>query len=490
MSTLLGVSFLAGDRLPPEVSGNGFGNDANAQPSSAFLIEAYAKQASAAAEEAIASDDFLARYAPCAADLLEQDEPACAAEFIARFGAQAYRRPLTDDEVAELLELQALVRVDGDFRSSLAAVIEAAVQTPDFLYRIELGADGESSPRRPSDFEMASRLSYMLLGGPPDEQLWAAAEAQQLGSADQVRAQAIRLLDSPRVRDVVRHFFQNYLPIGGLSDVARDTSLFPTFTPSIGTLMQEETLRFLEHQVFEEGGTWDSALTAPYTFVNEQLAAFYGIDGVSGDAFQKVALDTSKRLGLLTQGALLTGTTVTNITNPVRRGGFLLNHVLCSEVPLPPEELLAQVKPPEPYSGKTGRERYTAHSAQEACAGCHALLDPPGFALENFDAVGLWRDTEGGETIDASGSIPQLSQPFDGPVQLVEQIAASSETYKCFAKHWQQFAYGREVTAADKCASSQLTTAFANSGHDIKQLLVELTQTDAFLTLPDQEPLQ
>lgn len=334
---------------------------------------------------------------------------------------------------------------------------------------------------------MASRLSYLLLGGPPDEQLWLAASAAELGTAESVRLQATRLLDSPEVRSVIRHFFQNYLPIGGLSDITRDPLLFPAFSSEIGTLMQEETLRFLEHQVFEEGGTWDSVLTAPYTFVNEQLAAFYGIDGVVGEEFQKVPVDTTKRIGLLTQGAVLAGTTVTNITNPVRRGGFILDHLLCVHVPLPPQELLAQVKPPEPYTGKTGRERYTAHSAQEACAGCHALLDPPGFALENFDAVGMWRDTENDVLIDASGSLPQLAEPFDGPVQLIQRLAAAPETYACFAKHWQEFAYGREVTGEDKCTTHQLRTAFSDSGHDIKQLLVALTQTDTFLTLPNQE---
>lgn len=483
VSSLLGVDAHAGDQLPAELVGNGFGNDANAQPTSAFLVEQYARLASAMASAALSSGEALSRYSSCTLPIAEADEASCASEFVERFATSAYRRPLDDAEVDELLELQAAARGEMEFEASLGLVMEALLQSPDFLYRVEHGAIDDVGALRPTDFEMASRLSYLFTAGPPDSELQQSANDGLLRTNDQVRQQAERLVKTPEARSVVAYFFDNYLPINGLTDLSRDRELFPSFSPEIGALMHEETQRFLEHVVFDGDGTWDAALTAPFTFVNAKLAAFYGLAGVEGDEFQRVELDPGKRLGLLTQGALLTGTTVSNVTNPVRRGGYLLSHLLCVDVPRPPPELLARVKPPEPYSGKTGRERYTAHSAEEACAGCHAILDPPGFALENFDAVGLWRDQEGGETIDASGELAYFPEAFDGPVELVEQIAASEATYMCFAKNWQTFAYGRELADADLCNQEQLTQSFTQSKHNVAQLLVDLTQTDGFLYL-------
>ncbi len=488
MQKLVGTesSARAGDGLPAELLGNGFGNDAAAQPSSAFLIEQYASIAERIAGEAMDSAEFANRYAPCLQDVTAETEAACADQFVRSFGASAFRRPLADEEVSELLAIQEVARGEGDFSRSIALAMQTMLQSPDFLYRVELGEVGADGYRRPTNHEMATRLSYLFRGGPPDEALLAAANAGELSSAEGVRAQAERLIETPEAREVVGHFFESYLPIGTLTDLTRDAELFPTFSGQIGKLMHDETMMFLDRAVFEEDGNWEAILTAPYTYMNETLAKFYGVEGVTGEEFRRVDIDdTTKRLGLLTQGALLTGTTITNVTNPVRRGGFLLNHVLCMDVPLPSAEVFAMVKIPDPYSGDTGRERYEAHSKQAVCAGCHALLDPMGFALENFDAVGLWRDQENGVTIDATGSVGALPEPFDGPVELVRQIAASPKTHACFARNWQTYAYGREITVADKCSTDQLEEAFAATNHNVKQLLINLTQTDAFLYLPE-----
>src|SRR5262249_41118947 len=152
--------------------------------------------------------------------------------------------------------------------------------------------------------------------------------------------------------------------------------------------------QFLEYEIFEGPGSWPSALTAPYTFVNGPLAQFYGIPGVQGDAFRKVPLDTTKRLGLLTQAGVLAGTIHSNTTNPVVRGSFIVQRMMCNKIPLPTGDIAAKVKPPDPNSGKTARERFTKHSDDPVCSGCHQYMDPVGLALENYDPVGLWRDTE------------------------------------------------------------------------------------------------
>lgn len=486
MFALLGDDSEPGRNLPAELLGNGFGNDADNQPSSAFLIEQYATLASELAAK-IATPEVAARYDSCILDSAT-DESACASNFIARFVEAAFRRPIAVAELDELNALQQALRVQSDFVSSLTGVVEAILQSPDFLYRVEFGEGLATGVRQLSGHEMANRLSYFFWGAPPDAELRQAANSGGLGTPEGVRAQAERLLDDPKARRVVEFFFDSFLPINNLTDQTRDKALFPTFSAQIGKLQRQEVQQFLMHELFENQGSWDSVLTAPYTFVNEELASFYGIAGVQGEQFVKVDLDTTKRLGLLTQSGILTGTTVTNTTNPVRRGGFLLSHVLCIEVPLPSEELAASITPPEPYSGSTGRQRFSAHSQSEQCAGCHALLDPPGFALENYDAVGLWRDQENGITIDASGDLPGVGA-FSGPVELVQKIATNPNTHACFAQQWQKFGYGRTLDAGDACNREQLTTAFEQSGHNVKALLLALTQTDGFRFLNAEEQL-
>src|SRR5690606_6275988 len=227
----------------------------------------------------------------------------------------AYRRPLQSEELDGLLELQTELRTDGELTASVVGVVEAILQSPDFLYRIEFGGDVVNGVRRLTGHEMASRLSYFFWGAPPDDLLLEAAANGELDTQDGVRAQAERLLDDPRARRVIEFFFDSYLPIANLTDQARDTELFPTFSPRIGDLQRRETHEFLMKEIFENDGSWRSILTAPYTFVNEELANFYGIPGVQGDEFVKVDLDTRQRLGLLTHASVLTGTTVTNTTN-------------------------------------------------------------------------------------------------------------------------------------------------------------------------------
>lgn len=479
LAALLGDATNSGQRLPAEVLGNGFANDADAQPTSPFLVEQYAAVAHDVAAAALTDPNVVATYDGCVAQD-PVDENACARSFVAAFAELAYRRPLIEAELTELLSLQQALRSSGDFVSSITGVVEAVLQSPDFLYRIERGEEVATGLRKPTGYEMATRLSYFLWGAPPDDELREAAKAGQLQSSDAVLAQATRLLDDERARRQVSFFFDSYLPINALSDQTRDAALFPAFGPRIGSLMHEETTRFLHDAIFETSGTWNDILTAPYSFMNEELAEYYGIEGVVGAAFQKVDVDATRRPGLLTHGSIMTGTTVTNVTNPVRRGGFILHNLLCTEVPLPPAELADKVKPPEPYSAPTGRDRYSAHSRDPLCAGCHAILDPPGFALENFDAVGQWRDQENAVTIDASGELSLLGA-FNGPAEFVHQLAQNERTHQCFVHQWLTFAYGRSLDSGDTCNEQKVVSTFANSGHQVRQLLIDVTQSDGFL---------
>jgi hypothetical protein len=333
---------------------------------------------------------------------------------------------------------------------------------------------------------MATRLSYMYWGTQPDAELVAAARAGSLHGRDVVRAEAERLLGDDRARRVLRYFFERHLPLLGLSDLGRDPQDHPTFTPNIAALMREETLGFLEHEIFELDESWEHVLSTPSVYVNDALAAYYGIEGPSDSRFVPVATDfaTSHRRGLLTQGAILTGTTYGNSTSPVARSMFVHTRLLCQEVP-PDPGLVPSAVPPEAVNGPTTRDRLEALiQSDPVCAACHSLVDPVGFAFENYDAVGLWRDQENGVTIDASGEHTLLGA-FNGPEELIARIAEHPGTYECLTRWLAEFSYGRELRDTDaRPLLDQLVAEFEFADHRVSALLVALAQTDDFLYLP------
>ncbi len=467
-----------------------FGNDAELLSVSSELASKYNTVAADIAARATATPVALAKLNACAGGATPDD--ACAKTVIAAIVSKAYHRAVPATEVDSFFGLFTAVKAKATFASGIAAVIEDVLQAPELLYRIELGAPAADHPevRRPTADEMAARLSFLFWGTIPDDALRMAAMKGDLGTAAGVAAQAQRLVDAPQARPVVRFFFDNLLPISGLTNLARDKTKFPVYTQPFAAALREETQQFLEHQIFDADspGTWASALTAPYTYVNDQLATFYGMPGVTGAEFRKVNLpDPTKRLGLLTQSGILTGTITSNESNPVLRGSFIINKMLCMNIALPTDPaILAQVKVPEGVSGPTARDRFTKHRAQAVCAGCHSILDPVGFALENYDPIGQWRDKENDVMIDASGNVPG-GAPINGPVELVKALAATDAARDCFAQHWQEFGYGKTLGETDACTKDALGNAFKASGGNIKQLLVALTQTDSFLYLPAKD---
>lgn len=499
---LLGDTTNPGNQLPAETTGGTqYGNDANAQNVASVLAEQYGAVADDIASRALADVTSDPRF-QCMTTVTADTETTCAQSIIESFGADAYRRPLEAADVDNLVALQAELRANGTFEESIHGLVEAILQSPDFLYRVETGVeDPGTGLRRPTGREMANRLSYFLWGSMPDDTLAAAADAGELDTPEGVRLHAARMVDDlDRARPVLRYFFDHLLPTNTVTELARDPAQYPTYSNAIGALMVRETREFLEHEIYEGSGTYTGVLTAPYVMVNEELADYYGIPGVVGEEFRRVEVDpeTHQRMGLLSQGALLAGTTISNFTNPVKRGGFIVREILCQHIELPADQaLLDQVTPPEPFEEgtegrETGRLRYEQHSEEPVCATCHAILDPPGFALENFDAVGLWRDQENGVTIDATGDIALIGGTFDGPFELARRIASNKLAYTCFASNWVEFAMGRAVERAepaDACLNQQALMDFAESGFNIKELIVGLTQTDAFLYLPNQEQL-
>jgi hypothetical protein len=484
---LLFDSSKPGDRLPPEVKGNGFSNDAASLTTSRSHVDAYHEVASTLARGVTSDPAALAKLSEC--DVASQGEDVCAKSFVADFGRKAFRRNLTEAENAALYAVYQAGKEGTGHLDGLRAVIEMALQSPQFLYRVELGkkVDGQSV-LRPTSVEMATRLSYLLWGSTPDGALLDLASAGQLETKEQIRAQAEVMLQDKRARDVVRYFTNTLYGIAGLDGLERDTATFPTYSRSLGPLFRQETEHFIEDVVWNGAGDFASLFNATYSFVNGPLAAFYGIAGVTGDQFQRVERNPAQRAGLLSHASILASTTPGSRNDPVVRGKFIYEELFCGHVPNPPPGLMVKEPPADPT--RTTRERFAAHRDQHACKGCHTMLDPIGYGLENFDGVGLWRDTENGKPIDATGELPELdvAGPFNGPIELAQKIASSQDARKCFSNKWLSFAYGRVLSDADACTQAQLQNAFRDSGGNVKALLLAATQTDAFLYLPAPTP--
>jgi hypothetical protein len=298
------------------------------------------------------------------------------------------------------------------------------------------------------------------------------------------------MLEDERAKEPLRYFHAMLFGTGGLDHLERDLESYPTFRPGMGALFRQETEAFLDDVIWNGAGDLATIFGAPYTFVNATLASFYGIAGVTGDTFQKVALDTTQRLGILTQASLLTLTTPGTRTDPVIRGKWMFTKILCGTVPDPPLDV---PKLPEPVPGQSVRDRLAAHRADDACSGCHAMMDPLGFAFENFDGVGLWRDTDQGAAIDASGEVPEgfdITGPFNGVVELAQKVAQSRDVRSCYAGRFLTFAYGRALSTEDTCSRANVETSFEQTQGNVKELLLAVTQTDGFLLRPLVAPAQ
>jgi hypothetical protein len=403
--------------------------------------------------------------------------------FLNDYLARAFRRP---PDAQDLSAYQTAFtqgkELGGDFASGARAVVERSLQSAQFLYRIEVGeaVDAGRNLAQPSDYEMATRLSYLIWGSMPDQTLLAAAAQGNLSSKEGVLAEASRLLEDPRAKDSLRYFHAQLFGTGGLDHLERDAEFYPMFQPGMGALFRQETEQFLDHVIWDGTGDLATIFTAPYTFVNGPLATFYGIQGVSGDAFQMVNIDTTKRSGLLTHASILTVTTPGSRSDPVVRGKWLYTKLLCGVVSDPPPDI---PELPDPVPGQSVRERLAMHQAAPACKGCHALMDPLGLAFENFDGVGLWRDTDNGAPIDDSGEIPitDVAGPFQGAVEFAHKVAQSADVRSCYADRYLTYAYGRTITEADDCSRSTVATAFEQAQGKVKDLMLAVTQSDAFL---------
>ena len=456
----------------------GFNNNADALHVTSVLAQQYVEAATTLATTAVATR--LPTLLGC--NVATSGESTCAQRFIDGFGKRAWRRPLTLDEKARLLAVYSGRRSAGlTFNDGVRATLAVMLSAPQFLYRLETSAlplVAGTSMAAVSSYEMASRLSYFLWSSMPDDALFAAADADALQTADQVEAQARRMMADPKAHDSVANFHAQLLGLTELLTTTKDAATLPEYTDAIRAAQGVEVRTFVD-KTFWSDGKLQTLLTTPATYVNPTLASFYGLPAVTGSGFSKVALDPARASGLLTQGALMTINAGPLQSSPTFRGKFLRERLICQNLPPPPDNVpvIPAVNP-----NQSNRDRYAAHSTDPSCAGCHTLMDPLGFGFEHYDAIGRWRQMDRTYPIDTSGAVngTDADGPFDGAVALGVRLSGSKTVQKCVSLSWFHYANGRVETADDTCSLAMVQARLDGSQQDLRELMVALTLTDAF----------
>jgi hypothetical protein len=418
------------------------------------------------------------------------EETPCAERILTRLATRAYRHPAGADELAELMQFYRLGREEGlgheeggNFEVGIQYALSRLLTDPRFLYRIEKEpADAAvGSPYRIGDLELASRLSFFLWSSIPDDELLAIAAADRLRDPSVLAAQVERMLADERASSLVENFASQWLLLRELDEVVPQDA---DFDADLKAAMRRETELLFGDLLRERRSVLD-LLDADYTYLNERLAAHYGLDGVRGSHMRRVALPPeSPRRGLLGHGSILTATSAPNRTSPVVRGQWIVENLLGAPVPSPPPgaeaDLSAEASDAENLVGNTVRERLEMHRANSACAGCHGIMDPLGLALENFDLLGRWRDEEDGHPIDSTAEMVDGTK-LEGPDDLRRALLARSDAFvTALTERLMTYALGRELEAHDKPVVRSVVRVARADGHTLHALVQAIVASDTF----------
>jgi hypothetical protein len=474
---LLGVTDSPSQAFAPDAHTLGFDDIASAQTVSQLQVEQYEDAAARLANQAVQNLPTLLKCDPMA-----MGEDTCARKFIADFGRRAFRRPLAQAELDRYGTFYTAQKTKYGFSAAIELIVTAVLQSPHFLYRVEFGAGAPpTGVVKLTPFELATRLSYLIWSSMPDDALLNAADGGKLATPQDVATQAERMLADAKAKVAVAHFHQEWLETERIDDLQKDSKVYPTFTPALRDLMKKETAAFLDDLMFKGDGLLATLLQADYTFVNSQLAPFYGVTA-TGTTFVKVKLPAGQRVGFLGQASFLAMHAKPNQSSPIERGKFIREQLFCQDLPPPPNNI--EIVPPMIKAGESTRQRFAVHTANPMCGGCHMLIDPVGFGLENFDGIGAWRDKDQGVPVDASGNLANTDVPgtYNGPLELAGKLAGSETVRGCVVTQWFRYAYGRGEDDGDACTLGTLKDQFKASGYNMRKLIVALTQTPAFLT--------
>ncbi len=472
--------------LPDDTVGESFNNLAAALNFSDTLMEKYFAAADLVIERLFAvpakgPKPKAGEWPPLVAKVFAVNDTKGSIERLLR---RTYRRPPETKEVARLLALHDRAAKPED---GVKLVAKAVLVSPHFLLRIERDRPAASEPYRVSDHELAVRLSYFLWSSSPDAELAELADGGKLKEPDVYAAQVKRMLADPKAKALTDTFAEQWLQLKKLPGARPTTEYFPTFTPKLRQAMHYEAATFFDKLRTDDAPITD-LLAADYAYVNADLAKHYGIPNVTGPEFRKVTLTDPARGGLLGMGAVLTVTSHTNRTSPTLRGKYVLDVILGTPPPPPPPGV-SQID--EAKAGKVAknfREQLALHASQASCAGCHAKIDPLGFGLENFDAIGRWRASS--KEIDATGKIPG-GDTFNGPKELKEVLLKRKARFvENVTEKLLTFALGRELQPTDAPTVKAITADLAKNGYKFSTLIAGVAQSYPFQhrrnTRPDE----
>ncbi|MEQ1580172.1 MAG: DUF1592 domain-containing protein [Steroidobacteraceae bacterium] len=408
-------------------------------------------------------------------------EEACATEILSGLSRRAWRRPIEKSEIAELMSFYKLGRESGSFDNGIEIAVRRVISGPEFLFRAEADPPGlkPGTPYRITDLELASRLSFFLWSTVPDEELITVASKGRLKNPKVLEAQVKRMLADPKSKTLVTNFASQWLTLRNLQSVVPDPALFPDFDNNLREGFIQETEMLVESVIKEDRNVVD-LLNADYTFVNERLARHYGIPGVYGNRFRRVQITDEARRGLLGQGSFLTLTSVATRTSAVQRGKWVLTNLLASPPPAPPPNVPAL----EASAGgepKTLREQLSAHRADPVCSACHKVMDPIGFSLENYDAVGRWRDKDKGLKIDAT-DVAFDGTEVGGVAGLRSFLLGKQDLFvRALTEKMMSFALGREVDYYDMPAVRTILHTAASQQNRFSAIVMGIVTSDAFM---------
>jgi hypothetical protein len=535
------------DGFPPEEEVNGFDNQSKSLQVSALHVEQFMKASERLAEVAVGRFELISPCVP-----MNNEAETCIVSFIENFGRRAWRRPLQDDEIQDLLTLYRL-GVEGaqqdlahpqahllgainPINDGLTLIMGALFQSPHFLYRVEVGVasvevyeDSEDRTtgevRALSSYELASRLSYLLWRSMPDEELFMAASSGALNTESGLMQQAERMLLDSRSTEGLWSFFEQWLALDEVKSINKDKLVFPSYHIDLNQLLETEVRLFVEDVIFVQRDM-RTLFNGSDSFMNAELARHYALGGEgaelrpdqldespewafninskltdreraearatlpNGEVFHKVALNPNRRSGLMTRGAVLALTTKPNMGDPVHRGIYIRERLLCTPLPPPPPDIV--VVAPDPDPTLTTREQFQIHSSEPACAGCHQLVDPLGFGLEGYDPLGRVRELENGKPIDDRGefiSTLDIDGSFQGSKALGDLLSESQQVQRCVVLNLMRYAYGRSESAGELCDIDALYNAYSESNYDFLTLLRAIIRSPGFSRLHiEREP--
>ncbi len=407
-------------------------------------------------------------------------EEPCATQILSGLASRAYRRPVTKEDVQTLLGFYRSGHAAGGFEVGIQRGLERILAAPSFLFRVERQPPGmPGSTYRLTDLELASRVSFFLWSSLPDAELIGVAARGKLQDPVVMEQQVRRMLADPRADALVDNFAAQWLNLGKIAGVKPDEYVHPEFDENLRGAMLEETRRFLTVQLREDRSVVD-LLSADYTFINERLARHYGVPDVFGNQFRRVTFKDGVRGGLLGQASILTVTSYPNRTSPVVRGRWLLDNMLGAAPPPPPPDVPTLVEPGESNQPRSVRERMEAHRTNPTCAACHVRMDPLGFALENFDALGKWRTSSDGVPVDAAASLPDGTQ-FDGVVGLRKLLVGHRDEFvRTLTEKLLSYALGRGIEHFDLPTVRQIARDAAPTGHRWSALVLGIVKSTPF----------